>query len=215
MEIDLAKIRKKMGINQNIFADLINNSVPNYSRKERKEIDFGGGELETIINYIRLNDADGTLLDNIDELDVIKDTNLEDFKMVPLVRAVLSAGGGRYVYEEEAKRYYSFRLDWLKRKTASSSRVYLMEVSGNSMFPTLLDGDMVLIDPREEPIQSGRIYGLRVDDSLLVKRLYTKKGGVVLVAGDNKEDPAGSFEAQRDEITILGLAIWVGRELTK
>jgi phage repressor protein C with HTH and peptisase S24 domain len=58
-------------------------------------------------------------------------------------------GGGAVVEEHDdpAGRAYHFRRSWIHHSLkASPSQLRIMHVEGDSMAPTLLDGDTVLVD---------------------------------------------------------------------
>ena len=59
----------------------------------------------------------------------------------------VSAGPGAIVTEELGKAYFAFDERWLKALTASSpSNLSIVRVEGDSMAPTLGDGDDILVD---------------------------------------------------------------------
>ena len=113
------------------------------------------------------------------------------FSYVPMAKAQLSAGGGSFVLTEDFVGYYAFRKDWLKRIATGPDQVVLMKVQGNSMAPTIMDKDTVLIDIGRTRIIEGQIYAMRLDSTIMIKRLTHRPGGIINVISDNKEE----FEA--------------------
>ena len=85
-----------------------------------------------------------------------------------------------------------------------------MRINGNSMSPTLEDGDTVMIDTGRCDIKEGMIYALRVDNSVMIKRLSFRVGGKVLIISENRHeyDP---YEAQMKDVHILGQIIFFCR----
>jgi phage repressor protein C with HTH and peptisase S24 domain len=132
------------------------------------------------------------------------------FSFVPKVKSVLDKATGQLVDEEGGKEIYSFRTDWLLRK-GSISKMRLAGISGDSMFPTLVDGDLVLIDmSRKEPLD-GKIMAVGIDDLLYIKRLRVSPEGFFLVS-DNR----AVYEPWRlslESANFLGLIIWHCGEL--
>lgn len=84
------------------------------------------------------------------------------------------------------------------------------------MEPTLRPGDVILVDHREATKQPrDGIYVVRMDDSLLVKRLQRLPGGQVKVTIDNTAyEPFMINMTQRDgEFDIVGRVVWCGRRM--
>ena len=65
------------------------------------------------------------------------------YAFVPLAEARLGAGGGDWVLSEETARLLAFRKDWLHGYATARENLVLMTVRGESMEPTIGDGDMV------------------------------------------------------------------------
>ena len=138
-------------------------------------------------------------------------------ELVPVTRAPVraSAGPGSVPGEESARPYFAFEPRWLKSLTGSpASQLSVIRVDGDSMAPTLSAGDDILVDLADsaERLRDG-IYVLRVDGTLLVKRLAIHPvGRRVTVQSDN---PAyGDLpDCGLDEIHCIGRVIWAGRKI--
>jgi phage repressor protein C with HTH and peptisase S24 domain len=89
----------------------------------------------------------------------------------------------------------------------------LIRVEGDSMQPTLNDGDDIMVDTvaAEHAIKKG-IYVLRLDGTLMVKRLLPVKGGIVSILSDNPSYIAMEGVAAT-AIKVIGRVVWVGRRL--
>ncbi|MDR3569660.1 MAG: S24 family peptidase [Syntrophobacteraceae bacterium] len=133
-----------------------------------------------------------------------------EFSYAKKVKPILSAETGRLIDDELSVDNYAFRTDWLSRK-GCLTHMRLAQISGDSMFPTLLDGDFVLFDSsRTEPLD-GKIMVVGIDDLLYVKRLRVSPEGCFLVS-DNR----AVYEPWRinlDTARFLGLVIWHCGEL--
>jgi phage repressor protein C with HTH and peptisase S24 domain len=82
-------------------------------------------------------------------------------------------GGGHVVeHEPEAGRPYHFQRSWIKNGLGSDpANLRIMHVEGDSMMPTLHDGDIVLVDlGRRSPTPPG-IFVLHDGMGLVAKRL--------------------------------------------
>jgi phage repressor protein C with HTH and peptisase S24 domain len=126
-----------------------------------------------------------------------------------------SAGPGAIVNEGYGKPYFGFDERWLKALTPTpASDLSIVRVEGDSMSPTLNDGDDILVDLGDaaERLRDG-IYVLRIDDALVVKRLaLNPMGRRVTVQSDNPAYPDWP-DCSLDEINCIGRVIWSGRKV--
>ena len=137
--------------------------------------------------------------------------------LVPVKRVLVraSAGPGAMASEERAHPYFAFDERWLRLLTGSKAEdLSIIRVEGDSMAPTLNDGDDILVDRAgcREGLRDG-IYVLRVDDALLVKRLAIHPlGRRVTVQSDNPAYPDWP-DCGLDEVHCIGRVIWAGRRI--
>ena len=127
----------------------------------------------------------------------------------------VSAGPGAVVTEEIGKPYFAFDERWLKALTPSQpSKLSIVRVEGDSMAPTLNAGDEILVDlgDSSERLRDG-IYVLRIDDSVVVKRLaLNPQGRRFTVQSDNPAYPDWP-DCSLDQINCIGRVIWAGRRV--
>ena len=135
-----------------------------------------------------------------------------EFDLVPMVETRLSAGNGCFVLSENVEGYYAFRKSWVRSVAASARDLVLMRVDGDSMNPTIRSGDTVMIDASRRTIIEGQVFALRVDDTIMIKRLSYRPGGRVLVGSDNRQefDP---YEVDLADLHVLGQIIFFSRVL--
>jgi phage repressor protein C with HTH and peptisase S24 domain len=138
----------------------------------------------------------------------------EDFEYVPMAKAQLSAGNGAFVLSEEMQGYYAFRKEWLSRAVSSAKNAVLVHVTGNSMAPTIIENDVVMLDTGRRHVYDGKIYALRMDSTVMVKRLALRPADRILIMSDNKEEYE-PYEADRKDIQVLGQIVWFARTLVK
>ena len=131
----------------------------------------------------------------------------ETFAYIPLVSARLSAGGGVFVFTENIIGYYAFRKEWLSRTTSGINNLVLSIVTGHSMRPTLREKDFVMIDSGQTHVIDDLIYAIRIDDTVMVKRLRHRPGEVIKVVPGNKDDYE-SYETTRKDIHLIGQIVW-------
>lgn len=140
------------------------------------------------------------------------DERLDDYVMVPKVKAVAGAGASLETNGDVAG-FYAFREEFLKREGISTKNSVMMLVRGDSMDPLIKDGDTILIDQTCKKAQDGGIFVVGFDDELMVKRLQRVPTGW-LVRSENES--GGKFKVEGDEeekFRIYGRVRWFGRVL--
>jgi len=137
--------------------------------------------------------------------------------LVPVMRVPVSAsaGQGAIPSEEAATPYFAFDRRWLRNMTAApSDNLVIIRVEGDSMAPTLGDGDDILVDRGDcgDRLRDG-IYVLRVDEALIVKRLALNPvSRRVTVQSDNHAYPDWP-DLKLDAIHCIGRVIWAARKV--
>lgn len=138
-----------------------------------------------------------------------------EFIHIPRYEVAASAGGGAVVNSEQVVDYLSFRSEWVRNTLGVSVMdLALISVIGDSMEPTLSEGDIVLLDMTTRSVLDGSIYALQLNGGLLVKRIQRKIDGSVVVKSDNaRYDTETVSEDKADRLKIIGRVVWVGRRL--
>ncbi len=134
-------------------------------------------------------------------------------RLVPKLAIGASAGSGALYDEDSLAGKIGFDEKWLRRMGVDPSKLSLIQVQGESMIPTLLDGDDILVDSGAalKPIRDG-IYVLRMDDVLMVKRVLRGPSQRISVLSDNPSYPDW-IDIDPAQIQIIGRVIWSARTL--
>lgn len=133
--------------------------------------------------------------------------------MVPLYDVAASAGDGALVGSEDRIAHVAFNPDYLRTViNAVSTNLQVIKVQGESMEPTLRDGDLVMIDRTKCDLNFDGLFVLRFGDSLQVKRVNrSPERGHVEVISDN---PAyGRRDWPVTELDPLGRVLWIGKRV--
>ena len=151
---------------------------------------------------------------SIPEFFACEDDSKPDLVFVEKVKAKPRAGVGGLETDNEHDGYYSFHSSFIARKGGTAKTMRIFEVAGDSMSPTLDDGDMIMVNTAETDIRTGRIYLLRIGDELMVKRLETRPGGKMLIRSDNEryEDIPVDLGDESSGVEIFGRMVWSCRE---
>ena len=110
--------------------------------------------------------------------------NMEEQKVNTVILPVYgkaSAGNG-YINLDQEIYYFPIK------KGDFSDRSFLVEINGNSMEPTLEDGDYALVDPDNIDYVKNKIYVVTYNDESFIKRMVMDaKSKIVMLKSDNPE----------------------------
>ncbi len=124
---------------------------------------------------------------------------------VPRLAVEASAGPGAMTAEEASFDSFRFSQRWLREQGLEAGKLSAVRVVGDSMEPLLREGDDLLVDLVDRPFRDG-IYVVRLDDTLLVKRVASQGGGRFSLLSQNLSYPPISVEA--DQFEIVGRVVW-------
>ncbi len=138
-----------------------------------------------------------------------RDAHQVHYTEVPLREATGSMGGGSTETGDRALTYLSFRTEWIRSK-GNPDNMTVIRAFGDSMEPTITDGSVVLIDEGRRQFVKNKIYYLRYNGQMYIKRLVERDGHLAIVS-DN--DPNAYLVSDADDFEIIGRCIWAAREL--
>lgn len=96
--------------------------------------------------------------------------------------------------------------------TAPVDALYMARGDGDSMMPTLINDDQVLIDTSQNRItQSDKIWALSIGEVGLIKRVQVNPKGGYKLLSDNPLVPAQDVD--KEDLLVVGRVVWVGRRL--
>lgn len=132
---------------------------------------------------------------------------------IPRLDVQASAGDGTVVDSEEVKETRPFNRSEIVRFRTNPENLTIIEVRGESMQPTLNPGDEVMVDvtwPRD--LVDG-IYAVRVNQTLMLKRVRQLPGNKLVVISDNEAYPPFEVDGAEGEdvsgdFQIIGRVVW-------
>ncbi|MCG3665474.1 S24 family peptidase [Aliarcobacter butzleri] len=136
--------------------------------------------------------------------DIVKTS---DNYSIDLLNVRAGAGEGIYNYVIETVDTISLDKSFF-RSPINTNKVKGICVDGDSMEPTLRDGDYVLID---ENINFGTngIYAIQYGGQILIKRLQFKMDGTIIIISDNEKYDREIFNPSENQLpfNIIGIKI--------
>ncbi|WP_280740570.1 XRE family transcriptional regulator [Sphingomonas kaistensis] len=137
-----------------------------------------------------------------------------DLAIVPELELGYSMGGGTTIFEQyEQKGIVPFQRAWLRSMMRGTvADLFVARGEGDSMQPTILDGDIVLVDTAQKDIrQQDRIWAVAYGDLGVIKRVRRTPKGSYLLLSDNAAVPP--VECVDEEMQVVGRVIWIGRRI--
>jgi phage repressor protein C with HTH and peptisase S24 domain len=118
----------------------------------------------------------------------------------------MSAGGGATM---EAENFEKLDIpDYFVKMMGGADMVKTIEainVTGESMEPSLNDGDIIFVDISKNQYSKDGIYAIYTDDGLLVKRIQKRADGLYDIISDNQIFSNQTIE--KEKLTIYGKVI--------
>jgi len=106
--------------------------------------------------------------------------------------------------------YMAFRHDWIAANLNVDPEALALEIAiGDSMMPTIRNGDTLFIDTSDKRFCTSGIYVLAVEGQRLVKRVQRKLDGSVRLISDNPSyEPEVLPPDYAEQIAVVGRLIW-------
>lgn len=127
----------------------------------------------------------------------------------------LSAGPGAIIDAEHKIGVWHFpRRYVVDEMRLSPGQLAVVEVEGDSMFPTLSSGDRVMIDHHDKNPAKPGIYAIWDSGATVVKRLERIPASdppMVVLISDNKNHNA--YTVLEEYVKIIGRVVWYARRL--
>lgn len=128
----------------------------------------------------------------------------------------LAMGEAAVVEDHPATELVPFNLGFIRGVTrANTDDLLIMSGHGESMEPTLLRSDLLMIDTSQKvPIVSDQIWAFHYAGGGMIKRLRRIRDGGedrLLILSDNPQVP--DQVAEIDDVHVIGKLVWVGRRM--
>ncbi len=139
---------------------------------------------------------------------------LEEFLLLPK-RIATAAAGSESPPPRPTAEYIAFRHDWIRSAFRIAPDELAMEVAvGESMHPTIRDGDLLLVDTTDQAVSGFGVYVVEVAGERLVKRLQRKVDGSLILISDNPSYQADAVPSElAQELRVIGRVVWAGGEV--
>ena len=122
-------------------------------------------------------------------------------------------GGGTYLDLPVTGETHKFSRSWLRQFThAPPNQIFLATGTGDSMMPTILDADIVIVDTSQREVRlADKIWAAAYGQTGIIKRLRPMPDGSVKILSDNPNVPPET--AYDGELSVVGRVVAVVRKM--
>ena len=209
----IAEARKKAGLNQAELAaalgDRYDYSMISHVEANRKLLRLDGivraaQELNVSLDYLL-----GLTDDRTSAAD--RSSVSQDIEFVPIETEMALADFNSESTVLPAEGSYPFRRKRLiEGEGIDPKQARVFRVKGNSMYPALPKGSVILVDYQRRALAEHRIYVYRTNDAVHVKRAKQCPAGEWWWCSDN---PTGGKTRRKEADVVQGEVRWVGHGL--
>lgn len=211
MKERLKLLRKSLGLTQTEFAKKLGMTMQGIQKWEYGTVEIKTSSIMLICSTFNVNPD--WLLNGTGEMFSDNANNKQeqsDIISIPYYPEVsAAAGSGALVYDENTVKHLQISSAIINISTGDN--VCLINATGNSMQPVIDDRDLLLVDLSQKLITDEGIYVIRLDTTLVVKRVQKILNGIILIS-DNPQYPPREISAENfneNDAAVIGKVIAV------
>lgn len=204
-------LRKSLGLTQTEFGKRIGMTMQGIQKWEKGKSKPQKSTIKALISTFNVNPD--WLLNGTGEMfigDASRQQEVSDIISIPYYPEVsAAAGSGALVYDENTVKNIKISSAIINIKTGD--KVCFINATGNSMQPVIDDRDLLLVDLTHKDFIDEGIYVVRLENTLLVKRLQKIPNGIVLISDNPQYAPItlNSDNFNENDAAIIGKVISV------
>lgn len=221
-------VRNRLGLSQSSLARKANLSQAAISKIENNDTDNSkyisqvARALNTTMDYLIYGDEYiHKQKGSMDDFVIVGGENsgqnpsTDEYVLVPQFDIYGSCGYGAVIDTVEVKGGLVFSRKWLREQNLPQQEdLRVIYAKGDSMFPFIEDGQVLLVNPHDTTPKSNKVYFLCIDGQYFVKRLINMVTHWV-IRSDNPDkvqypDIKLSMEEIKENVDIEGRICWKG-----
>ncbi|MBF0454082.1 MAG: helix-turn-helix transcriptional regulator [Magnetococcales bacterium] len=156
-----------------------------------------------------------TLCSQTEPLNTLYPLHREGYILVPRYSIQECPKAHNFFCQAQQVDHLAFKAGWIIQDLGlDPEKLALIPVQGDSMTPTLNQGDLLLLDRRERLVRSDGIYVVCQKRHLMPKRLQRGFDGSVMIKSDNPIYETQTVqEREAARLTIVGRVVWAGHRM--
>jgi phage repressor protein C with HTH and peptisase S24 domain len=133
----------------------------------------------------------------------------DDIVLVPVLSVNGSAGPGADAREIDVIDRIPFSRALMRRRGVNPDNVHALTARGDSMAPTIVDGQVVFVDRSIQRVREDAIYLVSIDHDIRIKRIQKGMGGALTLRSDNPNYEAELLSpADAEKLRVEGRVFW-------
>lgn len=135
----------------------------------------------------------------------------DDYVMIPQYDVAGSCGGGAMIGDVTIKGGLVFKREWINGIARSTDNLATIYAQGDSMSPTINDGQVLLVDITDVTPKSSKIYLICIDEQLYIKRLINMLDKWIMRSDNADKSTYPDIELSHErmsQIDIQGRVVW-------
>jgi len=216
----LTQAREAKGIKKSAFATLVGvkpSSVTDWENGDTKMI--VGANLMRVCSVLEI--SPDWLIDGIGDMEgaaspsipgampvVISDENDDNFYHIPLVKFRISAGVTGFQTEPDGNdETFVVSKAWARNKGFHYELLVAIRVKGQSMEPTLYEGDIVVINTGDRKMVDNAVFAMNYDGESVVKRMSRDAGEWWLMSDNVDQKRYYRRMCRNSECIVIGRVV--------
>ncbi|MBF0605051.1 MAG: helix-turn-helix transcriptional regulator [Nitrospirae bacterium] len=117
-------------------------------------------------------------------------------------------------HADQDAKHLAFKKQWIEQMSLDPSQIALFVVNDDAMVPTIMNGNILLVDLRKKEVQEDGVYVLHHCDALQLRRLQRDPRGFFHIRSDNPVyAPIILTPEEMRRLAVLGKVVWEGRRI--
>lgn len=147
--------------------------------------------------------------EGIDSFNIMKNFS------IPLLDIEACAGSGTFAISENIIGSFDMSKKLLDERNIQADKSFMVKVRNNCMHPYISNGDYVIVDTSKNTLQNASVYAIRLDDTLMIKRLCREKAAITITCDneiEKKRFPDVLIEdSEESRLRIIGKVMIVNK----
>ncbi len=210
----LKKLRSSLGLSQTQFAKkagVTKQSQINYEANKRlpnveylKKLSEMGVNINILISGNEIFSQQLDCLNNDDEA----------YDFIPIYDIWASIDRNIDPFSQPVRSHLAFRKQWLQEHVYEAKDLCAIFAKGNSMEPTIGDCTMLVINRTYNKPVDGKIFVIRQESNIFIKRLQLLlDGGLLLISDNQTYFPIQLSCSDLQSIEIIGQIVHISRDV--
>lgn len=160
-----------------------------------------GQKLEALCEYLGVHPS--FLQYGTTEIPAVSTVIDDDTVSIPVLNIDGSCGHGAIAPIAEVVKLVQVAKSWIFARSAGANlnSLHIINAYGDSMAPSIKDGDFVIVDTSKTEIRGNGVYAVQYGDNTFIKRVQVRIDGSVSLISDNPKYETETVN--RDDLSML------------